>query len=263
MKLFFICGNHPRHLYVLNAISEVFQPAASVIERRESMEPEPPIDLADRDQANFVRHFQDRQEAEQRYFGQPTLPPGPRLMVEGNELSGQPTADFVAEHAPDLVIVFGSGLIRDPLYSTLPRNTVNIHLGLSPRYRGAAGLFWPFYFLEPSYVGVTFHHIIAEPDAGEVIHQATPQLEESDGVHDVACKTVLTATEDVIRLLKITADGGHWKTHQQHSTGKNFLSTDFQAHHLRLIYDLFDDDIVAHYLAGRIAQKTPKLLKQF
>jgi methionyl-tRNA formyltransferase len=110
---------------------------------------------------------------------------------------------------------------------------------------------------------VTFHHIIAEPDAGEAIHQVAPELEESDGVHDIACKAVLAAAADVVRLLEIVKQCGSWNSQPQRATGKNFLSTDFKAHHLRLIYDLFDDDIVAHYLSGRIAQKTPRLIKQF
>ena len=38
----------------------------------------------------------------------------------------------------DVALIFGTGLIKDPLYSALPADTINMHLGLSPRYRGSA-----------------------------------------------------------------------------------------------------------------------------
>ena len=171
--------------------------------------------------------------------------------------------NFVKSINPDVVLIFGSDLIKEPLLSILPKQTLNLHLGISPRYRGAATLFWPFYFLEPNYAGSTFHYIISEPDAGDIVHQCIPKLDSSDGIHDVASKTVITSANDAIKLLDILEKGGQWIRNKQKGTGKNFLSGDFKPEHLRLIYGTFNDDIVNHYLQKKLNPKSPNLVRQF
>jgi methionyl-tRNA formyltransferase len=161
---------------------------------------------------------------------------------------------------PDRAIIFGTGMIRGQLASVLPKDTINMHLGLSPRYRGAATLFWPFYMLEPNHAGATFHHIVHSPDAGDIIHQVVPKLEKGDGIHDTACKTVLQATTEAVALLGMTS----WELFKQKpEAGKNFLESDFQPRHLRMIYQAHDNDIVDLYLAGEIHPKEPNLKRQF
>ena len=164
---------------------------------------------------------------------------------------------------PDVVLIFGSDLIKEPLLSMLPRHTLNLHLGLSPRYRGAATLFWPFYFMEPTYAGSTFHYIVSEPDAGDIIHQVIPTLQRGDGIHDVSSKVVIDSVKHAIRLLEIFERGGVWKLYKQKSTGKNFLGSDFRPQHLRVIYNVFNDDMVDCYLDGNLESRTPRLVRQF
>jgi len=163
----------------------------------------------------------------------------------------------------DVAMIFGCGMIREPLYSALPHDAINMHLGLSPRYRGSATLFWPFYFMEPGYAGATFHHIISEPDAGEIIHQIVPDMQIDDGIHDIGAKTVITGAEAAVKLLKFRDEKGGWTRFKQRGTGKNFLNKDFRPEHLRVIYDIFNDDMVKAYLEGRLPRRKPKLVSQF
>ena len=266
MKLLWIGGDHPRHLYYFNRIRQEFQIHGALIEKRESMKPRPPDGLSRIDWENFVKHFDKRDEAESKHFGEQHLPDSPEfsmMEVRSEDLNGQPSAHFLKSINPDMVLIFGCALIRAPLFNALPRNSINLHLGLSPRYRGAATLFWPFYFLEPNHAGCTFHYIISEPDAGDVIHQMVPQLEPGDGIHDVACKAVIDAAEAAVTLLRIFDKEGTWRAMKQRFSGKNFQSSDFRPEHLRVIYNLYDDDIVRHYIEGALTVKSPNLLKQF
>jgi methionyl-tRNA formyltransferase len=264
MKLMWIGGSHPRHLYYINRVAQTYPLAGALVEVRENLIPQPPNGLAERDRANFVRHFQARAQAEARHFGEQPFPETPEIRkTSAAELNSPANAEFVRQIDPDLVLVFGCGLILDDLAAAVPRHTINLHLGLSPRYRGAATLFWPFYFLEPTYAGTTFHYIVAEPDAGDVVHQVVPGLDPGDGVHDVACKAVVASAEQAVRLLEIFERDGGWQTHRQRSTGKNFLASDFKPQHLRVLYDVYDDDLVDHYLAGHLPSNQPKLFRQF
>ncbi|MFP3854960.1 MAG: formyl transferase [Anaerolineales bacterium] len=262
MRLMWIGGNHPRHLYYINTVASAFPLSGALIETRENLIPQPPDRLSEQDRANFLRHFQNRAKAESKYFGEQPLPDCERLEIKSEDLNTQESVAFVRQINPDVVLIFGCGLIKDPLYSALPKDSINLHLGLSPRYRGAATLFWPFYFMEPSYAGTTFHYIVAEPDAGDVIHQVTPKLDHEDGVHDVACKAVVASAQEAVELLQIYQEKGGWKVHKQKGTGKNFLSSDFKAEHLRVLYNVFDDDMVRHYLAGNLPCKDPFLFRQ-
>jgi folate-dependent phosphoribosylglycinamide formyltransferase PurN len=263
MKILWIGGNHPRHLYFINAIQKDFNLSGAIIERREHMIPRPPEGIGELDRNNFIRHFENRDKAEKKYFGWQQLPDCPKLEVDQDNLNSARSVDFIKSIKPDLVLIFGSGLIKEPLLSALPHHTINLHLGISPRYRGAATLFWPFYFMEPGYAGSTFHYIISEADAGDVIHQVVPELHPEDGIHDVACKTVISSAQEALQLLKIFVSEGEWKRHKQKGSGKNFLSGDFKPEHLRVIYNLFNDDMVKHYLEGRLKSKTPSLIRQF
>lgn len=263
MKILWIGGDHPRHLFYINTIHRHFPLSGAIVEHRENLIPQPPPGLAEIDRENFIRHFKNRAAAEERYFGDQERPDCPSLVIEDDDLNAQPSVNFIEQIDPDLVLIFGSGMIRDPLFSNLPKHAINLHLGLSPRYRGAATLFWPFYFMEPAYAGTTFHYIVSEPDAGDVIHQVVPELEPADGIHDVACKAVAASAQEAPRLLEIFEREGKWRTHVQRATGKNFLASDFKPEHLRVIYNVFDDDMVAQYLVGKLASKQPKLVRQF
>lgn len=262
-KIIAISGNHYRHFHVFSEVNKVFPLAGHIIVQRENIIPVPPANTSPRDAKNFELHFKKRDIAEKKYFGEVLAPNCPSIKVIPEALNTQASIDFVNKIKPDIVLIFGSGLVKDPLYSVLPKHTVNMHLGLSPRYRGAATLFWPFYYMDPLSAGATFHRIVSEPDAGDVIHQTVPDLLIDDGIHDVGCKTVLAATQDLIRLLQILKNDGAWQTFPQTSTGKNFLISDFKPHHLRVIYELFNDDMVKHVLSGDLPSQKPKLIRQF
>ena len=263
MRIMWIGGNHPRHLFYINSVAAAYPLAGAIVETRENLIPQPTERLDKIDRANFIRHFENRATAEEKYFGEQPLPDCDRLEIKNGALNSPRSVEFLRQVDPDLVLIFGCGLIKDPLYSALPGQSINLHLGLSPRYRGAATLFWPFYFMEPSYAGTTFHYIVAEPDAGDVIHQVTPELTMGDGVHDVACKAVVASAEEVVELIRLYQEQGGWQVHRQKGTGKNFLASDFKAEHLRVLYNVFDDDMVDHYLAGKLPSKDPFVYRQF
>ena len=263
MRLMWVGGNHPRHLYYVNKVRRDFEVSGALIVRRESMIPQPPDGIPERDRENFITHFKNRDEAEKKYFGKQELSDCRTLEVDEDSLNSKQSVDFTGSIKPDVVLVFGCGMIKEPLFSALPEHTINLHLGLSPRYRGSATLFWPFYFMEPAHAGSTFHYINAEPDAGDVIHQLAPKLEVGDRIHDVACKTVVASAEDAVKLLKVFERDGGWKSERQKSSGKIFLDRDFRPEHLKVIYDVFNDDVVKHYLEGNLRASKPKLIKQF
>src|SRR5690606_39404976 len=60
----------------------------------------------------------------------------------------------------DVYVVFGASYIRGPLIDYLvARGAINIHMGVSPYYRGSSCNFWALYDGRPEYVGATIHKL--------------------------------------------------------------------------------------------------------
>lgn len=264
MKLVLFSGSHPRHLFVNQNIPKYFDEVLVIVMQREELLPEPPQDLSTHDKALFSKHFQNRQTVENTIYGD--LKPeevfkGFRtLYVQPEELNSQKVASEIEKFNADFAFIFGVNLILDPVIEKLPTDKINLHLGLSPWYKGGATLFWPFYFLEPQFCGSTFHQINKKADAGEIIHQCVPELEVGDKIHDVGAKCVLKAVEDLPLVFEHWFKHRHFKGSLQKTSGRNWMGVDFHASQLRVIYDLFNDDIVDAYLNGVLQQRNPKLI---
>lgn len=263
MKVLAVVGSQPRHLYLIKALLDSNVAVRAIVMQRESLTPSVPNGTSKEDAVNFVRHFHERASLELSEFGctevRRLLHAVNHLVVDDWELNSVKVCDFVSKEHDDIGVVFGSDMIREPLLSQLPADTINMHLGLSPRYRGSATLFWPFYFLEPQYCGATFHKLLLEPDAGDVLHQICTELKSGDGIHDVGIRTVNQATTDLLHLINSFQHG--WSYQMQKSTGRNFLSRDFLPQHLRVIYNLYSNNIVDEFLAGNLGTSSPNIVK--
>jgi len=266
MKVLLISGNHPRHLFVQETFLESRMDCKAIVMQREDLIPSPPLNTSNHDKNNFIKHFKNRYNIEQKTYGQ--LKPEnvfsdiEVLYISPNELNSKKSSQFVKKFSPDIAFIFGPGIIKPPLYTVLPRFSINLHLGLSPWYKGSATLFWPFYFLEPQFAGVTFHQIIQKADAGSILHQSVPSISVGDGIHDVGANVVKKAKDDLYNLIDLLLKD-KWVLRDQKSTGKLFLNKDFKPTHLRVIYDLFNDKIVDAFLNGELGQKNPQLIKAF
>jgi hypothetical protein len=168
------------------------------------------LDTADlsADEGRVVRdHFEERVRQERSFFGHDAefVADGPGCAarrIRPGELNSPETLDFLASQKADTVVVFGTNLIKPPLLGRWPGRMINMHLGLSPYYRGTATNFYPLLNLEPEYVGVTIHLIDAGIDSGPILRHARPRLSPDDMPHVIGCKTILAGIEAVLAVLE-------------------------------------------------------------
>ncbi|MBW7456217.1 formyltransferase family protein [Paenibacillus sepulcri] len=266
MKMIFLTGSHPRHLYVAKKLYDEHLLSGLLIEVREEFMPVPDDQLSPIDRQNFERHFLDRQTSEERFFGSldssyfsgiPVYP------ATKENLNDEQTRQWIQNLQPDIAVSYGIHKLNEDMLASLPAYAWNIHGGLSPWYRGNTTLFWPFYFLKPNWTGMTIHKLTSKLDGGGIIHHSVPVLERGDGIHDVACKAVIQASEDLIKLLQLVSEGLPIHAVPQKSNGKLFTSADWRPQHLRMIYNTFNNDIVDQYLDGKLEGAEPKLIKAF
>ncbi|HRH39082.1 MAG TPA: formyltransferase family protein [Flavobacteriales bacterium] len=77
----------------------------------------------------------------------------------------------VREARPDLIMVFGTGMIKKPLLDLPVRGSINAHSSLLPHYKGPRSEFWQCFNDDPRHVGVTFHMMASKADAGDILFQ--------------------------------------------------------------------------------------------
>ena len=89
----------------------------------------------------------------------------------------------ITELRPDIVLVNGTQLLREPILALLPTirlGIANLHTGLSPYSRGGNCNLFMLLEGHPEWLGVTVHHIDRGIDSGDIIHTAQLDLHPDD-----------------------------------------------------------------------------------
>jgi folate-dependent phosphoribosylglycinamide formyltransferase PurN len=81
---------------------------------------------------------------------------------------------------PDLVIVHGTRIISKKILQSTPATFINIHAGITPRYRGSHGAYWALANNDTANCGVTVHLVDAGIDTGGIVAQATIDVKPED-----------------------------------------------------------------------------------
>jgi methionyl-tRNA formyltransferase len=80
---------------------------------------------------------------------------------------------------PDLIAVFGTRVLRRPVFSAAILGAVNCHFSILPHYRGSFPEFFQVLNGEWSAAGVTFHFVDDGVDTGDIIashrHEDLPE----------------------------------------------------------------------------------------
>ena len=75
---------------------------------------------------------------------------------------------LVEQLDPDILLVFGTGIVGKAVLSKAKRIALNMHTGISPYYRGCDCAFWPLYNREWDMVGATVHECTQDVDGGRI-----------------------------------------------------------------------------------------------
>ncbi len=175
-----------------------------------------PFDLRDR-------------ETEERYFplgeGGKEFPDGVPVLMSPDP-NGAEAIQWIEKFSPDVIAVFGTRLIKDPVLSAAKSAALNLHTGFSPFYRGGQCTFWALYHGDAEHVGVTVHHLSRKIDGGDIVFTARPDIQPDDTVRSIECKLVKLATQGMIEAIRKIAAGERIGVPQEKG-GRLFLSREF------------------------------------
>ena len=148
-------------------------------------------------------YFQQVSEAESKVFGQDSevIQRVKKTIIETDSINSIAPNEIELALKSDVFVVFGSSYIKGWLAEFLIRNrAINIHMGLSPFYRGAACNFWALYDLRPQFVGATIHLLNNGLDSGDIICHAVPQLVGVDSF-EFSMRSVKVAHDALAQLI--------------------------------------------------------------
>ncbi len=272
MNILVMIGNHPRNIAFLEKLSSQknINIKGLIIFKREKLVPKSDKKLSKHLKKLWKIHFNKRLIAEKKYFNfkSKIIEKFPKKIeiASANELNSKKIVNYLKKTKFDSCFISGAPIIKEQLLKHLPKNTINLHLGLIPHYKGLITMFWPFYFLEPTMAGTTYHIIDKYVDTGEILHNNVPTLKRGDGIHDVSCKALLSAHKDLPKVIKEIEKRLKLKIKPKMdlsliNSGKLFYKKDWKPEFLDIIYTLYKDKIVDAYLDKKIICKKPKLIK--
>jgi phosphoribosylglycinamide formyltransferase 1 len=256
LNLLVLTANSIRHFFLANSLSLLAEKALVISETA-------PSDMSNNFESKIIaEHFRKRFETERNFFSGQKFFNTNVLPILRGELKLKRTVEVIKQYKPDFTVVFGSSILsRNIIALHSPGTIINLHLGLSPYYRGTGTNFWPFYNEEPQYVGATIMHINEGVDTGHIISHVTPKVEKNDDVHSLGCKVIKRSVETLKAMLIHYRNGNDLPAIPQWDTadGKYYRAKDFNEDILKSYYNKLNNGLIEDFLKS--AKKLPRLIK--
>jgi methionyl-tRNA formyltransferase len=252
LKLVLLCGRESRHLYLANRLGRAGDVVAVVQEQR------PPwswqrVRRALRP-ARLARKLRwrlssgGRDPVEARFFFGDRAPAldRPELAVSVPHINHAAVAALLERLQPDVVAVFGVPRLRAPLLGQGRLGMINLHTGLTPRYRGVDSAFWALLAGQPEQVGGTLHFIEEGLDTGAMLAHVYPGVVPDDDHRTLYWKTIRACAEAFAELLARLERGERFGR-PQGEPGHLYRARDRTPAHERAL----GAKLAAGFLAGR------------
>jgi folate-dependent phosphoribosylglycinamide formyltransferase PurN len=203
MKVTIFSSNQPRHLNLAKEFSHIADEVFFISEVNTVF----PGQVADFFQKSDVMqtYFSHVINSEQNVFGDiGFLPKNVRTVaIKSGDLNRLDEGQVKNALSSDMYVVFGASYIKGWLIDFLvDRKAINIHMGLSPYYRGSSCNFWALYDNNPSYVGATIHLLSKGLDSGDMLFHCVPNLVVGDTPFDFTMRSVLVAQKGLVETVK-------------------------------------------------------------
>ena len=175
MKITLFTSNKNRHNYLINLLSKISDELFIVQECGTIFSGIVPGHYPASE--TMKEYFEQVNDAQSKLFGNSYVNSSsknikllPILSGDLNKCSLTFLSDFLKS---DIYVVFGSSYIKRELVDYLVKQkAINIHMGVSPYYRGTDCNFWALYDNNPHLAGATIHMLSKGLDSGPMLYHA-------------------------------------------------------------------------------------------
>lgn len=180
-----LTSNKYRHRYFIDVVNQNFNLTGLITEEKNNYYTQ------QKEESQFIsEHFKSLSKYEKKYFGDIEYPNVDTLHLNKQEINTTKVKQWAVDKKPDLILLFGTGILDKDWLNLFHNKIINTHLGLSPYYRGTATLFWPFVNKELECVGTTIHIAAEKVDAGDIIARIKPDITLGDNYYDINMKAI-------------------------------------------------------------------------
>jgi folate-dependent phosphoribosylglycinamide formyltransferase PurN len=252
-KVVLMTSNGLRHRYAAKVIASELDLCGVVSEGKSSLTAhltEPTIQ-----QSRVIeRHFADRNEAEKNLLGNiDDFPRDVNVFTVENGSSNDPDVfTWVKNLQPDVVLLYGTSIIKPPLLSYYEGHIINLHLGLSPYYRGSGTNFWPLVDGLPECVGATIHLATLTVDGGDILCQVRPNdVEPEDRAHELGTKVIMAAIKKMCKVVSCVLESKISPVKQDLTNGMVYRRRDFNSDAVEKMWRNFEKGMMEKYLSEK------------
>ena len=199
MNITLITSDQIRHNYLVNLLSNIATKLNVIQEKKTFFSNQNKI-------SNLMKnYFLKVDDAQKKVFGNAAIDKKNKniklLSLENKELekcSLNSLSDFLNS---DIFIIFGSSFIKKDLVNFLiDHKALNIHLGISPYYRGTDCNFWALFDNNPHLVGATIHLLSKGLDSGPILYHALSEIKEDPFIYTMSA--VKSAFESIAQKIE-------------------------------------------------------------
>ena len=181
MKITVFTSNQPRHISLIKSLSTIADEVYAVQECN-TVFPGEVKDFFDNSEV-MKTYFKHVRDAEKEVFGNISFISDnvSHLSLKSGDLNKVDKDILLPALNSDVYVVFGASYIKGWLIDFLVENkAINIHMGVSPYYRGSSCNFWAAYDGHPELVGATIHLLSKGLDSGDMLYHALPKAQAVD-----------------------------------------------------------------------------------
>ncbi len=204
MRITLFTSNNSRHNYLVNLLSKFAKKLFVVQESKtifQGITPgNYPVSKISR------KYFKNVNLAQRKIFGDAFIDNSkknisilPLVFGDLNKCNLKLLSKFLKS---DLYIVFGSSYIKGDLVNFLvKKKAINIHMGVSPYYRGTDCNFWALYDDNPHLAGSTIHLLSKGLDSGPILFHALSKIGKKNP-YEYTMSTVKSAFIAITKRIK-------------------------------------------------------------
>ena len=221
MNIVFLTTESLHHYYLINEFNKSYT-VKKVFFQTKNVEPKPlkvrikrwvnPINYKSVGLALLDRLLFGKERALERTFelkylfnGSPARLDSQMPYEKIESFNNSDVVEKVKGENPDLIIVFGTEILKGEILRVAKLGIFNIHRSILPLYRGGGLPGWVFYNNDFKNIGTTVHVCSEKLDGGDIVGKKYYQLRKGDEIYILRAKTTALAVEilkEVIEKLK-------------------------------------------------------------
>ena len=250
LKITIFSSNQPRHLELANRLAYVASEVFFVSEVNTVFPGQ--VDDFFKKSNTMQKYFNNVLAAEKNLFGDIHFSSGNinHIAIKMGDLNFVNYSQLKPALSSDYYVVFGSSYIKGWLADFLvENNAINIHMGLSPYYRGSSCNFWAVFDGNYGHVGATIHLLSKGLDNGNILFHCLPKFNYGDSLFEFTMKAVIAAqtglvesigNKTIFNLVDIPQNRSHEIRYTRNSDFNDTVAKEFLSRN----YVLKQEDIV-------------------